>query len=152
MRKAHVIAWTLTSASSRRRGASRPGRSCRHLGKQRAVIDDAIPAHLGIGRVELDQDGVAAEPVGDEAGRAGAAEWVEDGAVLGHPARMHGSISAGGKVAKWASVKGAVATSQTLRLLRSARSIAIAEAVACSVAIISAIPAVPLLVLTLGLP
>src|SRR5260370_32666034 len=36
----------------------------------------------------------------------------------GQPALMHGSISAGGKVAKWACGKGEVATVQTERLLR----------------------------------
>ena len=37
---------------------------------------------------------------------------------FGQPARMQGSISAGGKVAKWASLNGCVVTSHTLRLLR----------------------------------
>ena len=38
----------------------------------------------------------------------------------GHPALMHGSISAGGNVANCASLNGAVAISQTERLLRVA--------------------------------
>src|SRR6266567_4224460 len=40
------------------------------------------------------------------------------------PARMHGSISFGGKVAKWAELYGAVGTVQTERLLRPVHSFA----------------------------
>src|SRR5690348_4190083 len=40
----------------------------------------------------------------------------------GHPALMQGSTSAGGKVAKWASLKPSVTTFQTLRLLRFSTS------------------------------
>jgi hypothetical protein len=70
--------------------------------QQRRVVTDALAGHLGVGRVQFDADERAVQAGGDDSGGARAGERVEHGRVLRCPARTHGSISFGGKVAKCA--------------------------------------------------
>ena len=52
--------------------------SSHDLRQQRRVVLDALPCHLDILRVELDQDSVTAQSVGHKSGRAYTREGVED--------------------------------------------------------------------------
>src|SRR6516162_6779238 len=69
--------------------------------------------HFTIGLVELDENGVTTEAIGHKAGRPGAAKRVKDGPG-GHPAKIHGSTSFVGKVAK--------CTSETVQSISPKRS------------------------------
>src|ERR1043165_8111294 len=79
------------------------------LRKHAGVTRQAVARHLGIGRVQLDQDGVALEPISDKASRASAAKWVKHGFsswTSGKDARFDQRRREGGEVSVCERLRG----------------------------------------------
>src|SRR5690606_25427538 len=80
-------AWRSPESASGRASGRRWWRcrwSC-DLREQRCVAVDAAPCHIGICRVQLDEDRVTLQAIGNESGCAGAAERVQNNASSWSP-------------------------------------------------------------------
>src|SRR5690349_130862 len=67
--------------SGRGRGWGSCGGRCRDTREHAGISCETALSHAGVFGIEFYQDGVAAEPITDEAGGAGSSEGIEDGSA-----------------------------------------------------------------------